>query len=198
MLYDFNFDQHPLWMIVVGGALVLSLLIFLFYYWVFFRKFAFYKKQSQSGKKNQLPPVSIVIAAKNEYLNIKENLPFLLNQDYPEFEIVVVDDHSQDDTWDLLCAFKIHNPNLRTVRLTDSVVVCEGKKFPLSVGIKEANYPHLLLTDADCRPTSPFWIQKMIEQYVNGTEIVVGYGKYYRRKSFLNLLIRFDTVRIAM
>ncbi len=198
MLYDFNFNQHPLWMIVVGGALVLSLLVFLFYYLFFFRRFAFYKTKHHQTDEKKLPPVSIIIAAKNEFLNIRENLPFLLNQDYPEFEIVIVDDHSQDDTWDLLCAFQIHNPNLRTVRLTDSVVVCEGKKFPLSVGIKEANYPHLLLTDADCRPTSPFWIQKMIEQYNNGTEIVVGYGKYYRHKTLLNLLIRFDTMRIAL
>ncbi|MPM02434.1 hypothetical protein SDC9_48683 [bioreactor metagenome] len=198
MLYDFEFSQHPLWMVVAGGALALSLLVFLIYYWVWFRKFAFFKTPAPSMKIKQLPPVSIVIAAKNEYLNIRENLPFLLNQDYPEFEILVVDDHSQDDTWDLLCAFRIHNPHLRTIRLTDSVVVCEGKKFPLSVGIKEARYSHLLLTDADCRPTGPNWIRIMMEQYNPDVQIVAGYGKYYRRKSLLNMLIRFDTVRIAM
>ncbi|OFY04721.1 MAG: hypothetical protein A2W93_05085 [Bacteroidetes bacterium GWF2_43_63] len=185
-------------MIVVGGALVLSLLVFLIYYWIFFRRFAFYKPSRKVTDDKKLPPVSIVIAAKNEYLNIRENLPFLLNQDYPDFEILVVDDHSQDDTWDLLCAFKIHNPNLRTIRLTDSVVVCAGKKFPLSVGIKEANNSLLLLTDADCRPTGPYWIRKMVEQHNSGIEIVAGYGKYYRSKTLLNLLIRFDTMRIAL
>lgn len=198
MLYDFQFNQHPMWMIIMGGALVLSLLVFLIYYWIFFRRFAFFKPSRKVTDDKKLPPVSIVIAAKNEYLNIRENLPFLLNQDYPDFEILFVDDHSQDETWDLLCAFKIHNPNLRTIRLTDSVVVCNGKKFPLSVGIKEANNSLLLLTDADCRPTSPYWIRKMVEQHNSGIEIVAGYGKYYRRKTFLNLLIRFDTMRIAL
>ena len=165
---------------------------------MFFGKFAFYKKKSSATKILDYKPVSIIIAAKNEYLNLKENLPFLLNQDYSEFEVVIVDDHSQDDTWDLLCAFKINNPNITIIRLTNSKVTSKGKKFPLSIGIKEAKYQHLLLTDADCRPTGPLWIKKMLEKYHDKTEIVLGYGKYYRRKTFLNYIIRFDTVRIAI
>jgi cellulose synthase/poly-beta-1,6-N-acetylglucosamine synthase-like glycosyltransferase len=198
MLYDFNFEQQPLWEIIAGCILIFSLLLNLIYYFVFFRKFAFYKKKSSVTKIHDYKPVSIIIAAKNEYLNLKENLPFLLNQDYPEFEVVVVDDHSQDDTWDLLCAFKINNPNIKIIRLNSSKVTSKGKKFPLSIGIKEAKYQHLLLTDADCRPTGPFWIKKMLEKYHDKTEIVLGYGKYYRRKSLLNYIIRFDTVRIAI
>jgi len=103
MLYDFNFNQHPVAMLVLSGMLVLSFIIYLFYYLVFFRKLA--RKKNKKTEQTASPsfPVSIVIAAKNEYLNLKENLPFLLNQDYEDFEIVVVDDHSTDDTWDLLC-----------------------------------------------------------------------------------------------
>jgi glycosyltransferase involved in cell wall biosynthesis len=197
MLFDFQFEQHPLWMVILAGSLAFSLLIFLFYYLVFFRKVAFFKNSASLPSAKQ-PPVTVVIAARNEYLNLKENLPFLLNQDYPDFEILVIDDHSQDDTWDLLCAFKISNPHLTIVRLTDSVVVNEGKKFPLSVGIKEARHNQLLLTDADCRPTGPYWISEMIQSVKPQTEIVLGYGKYYRRHSFFNLLIRFDTFHIAM
>ncbi|PKP04512.1 MAG: glycosyl transferase family 2 [Bacteroidetes bacterium HGW-Bacteroidetes-6] len=197
MSFDFQFDQHPLWMVILAGSLALSLLIFLFYYLIFFRRFAFWQKQNRSHSKHQ-PPVTIVIAARNEYLNLRENLPFLLNQDYPDFEILVVDDHSQDDSWDLLCAFKISNPHLKIVRLTDSVVVNEGKKFPLSVGIKEARHNQLLLTDADCRPTGPFWISEMIDAAGQNERIVLGYGKYYRRRSLLNVLIRFDTMHIAI
>lgn len=198
MLFDFQFDQHPLWMVILGGTLVFSLLVFLLYYLVFFRRLASYKPEKSNTVKANYPPVSVVVAAKNEYLNLRENLPFLLNQDYPDFEVLVVDDHSQDDSWDLLCAFRIHNPHLKTIRLTDSVVVCEGKKFPLSVGIKEAAHQHLLLTDADCRPTGPDWISKMMDAYADNTKIVLGYGKYYRRRGFLNKLIRFDTLHVAM
>ena len=87
---------------------------------------------------------------------------------------------------------------MRAVRLKDSISVSCGKKFPLSIGIKEAQYDYVLLTDADCRPASPLWIKKMISEYDENVQIVLGYGKYYHRKSFLNLFIRFDTARIAM
>jgi len=198
MLYDFNFGQHPVFMLVLSGMLVLSFLIYLFYYLVFFRKLA--RKKNTKAEQAVAPsfPVSIVIAAKNEYLNLKENLPFLLNQDYDDFEIVIVDDHSTDDTWDLLCAFRIHNPHLRIIRLTDSVVNSEGKKFPLSVGIKEARHSVLLLTDADCRPTGPDWITAMAAAYSSNTGFVLGYGKYYQHRGCLNKLIRFDTMHVAM
>lgn len=198
MVFDFQIEAFPLWIHYLAMALMLSLLIFYVYFLLFFRK-AFSEGKKESPQQSQTHrPVSVVIAAKNEYLNLRENLPFILNQDYPDFEVVVVDDHSQDDTWDLLCAFRIQNQHLRTIRLTDSVVVSEGKKFPLSVGIKEARFPLLLLTDADCRPVGPDWISHMVAKKGNNTQFILGYGKYYRRKGLLNKLIRFDTLKTAM
>ncbi len=198
MLYDFHFDQHPLMLVIIAGILTFSLLTIVIYHVFFFRRLAAFRQpKADHASTKKLPSVSVVIAARNEYLNLKENLPFLLNQDYPEFEILVVDDHSQDDSWDLLCAFRIHNPHLRIIRLTDSVVVCEGKKFPLSVGIKEAAFSRLLLTDADCRPVGPFWIRQMIEAAGGQGQFVLGYGKFYRRRGLLNKLIRFDALHVA-
>jgi len=185
-------------MLVLSCMMLLSFFIYLFYYLVFFRKLARRKNKKTTNTAVASFPVSIVIAAKNEYLNLKENLPFLLNQDYEDFEIVVVDDHSTDDTWDLLCAFRIHNPHLRIIRLTDSVVNSEGKKFPLSVGIKEAKNRVLVLTDADCRPTGPDWITAIANTYSTHTEFVLGYGKYYQHRGLLNKLIRFDVMHVAM
>ncbi|NLL29268.1 MAG: glycosyltransferase [Bacteroidales bacterium] len=194
----FDFINQPLWLLVLGGFFAFSFLIYMVYNWCFFARFSFYRADKKKKSSNKFPPVSIVIAAKNEFLNIKENIQFLLNQDYPEFEILIVDDNSQDDTWDLITSFRIDNPHLRAVRLKDSISVSCGKKFPLSIGIKEAQYDYVLLTDADCRPASPLWIKKMISEYDENVQIVLGYGKYYHRKSFLNLFIRFDTARIAM
>ena len=192
MLFDPNFTEHPLYLLILLGSLAFSVLIYLFYYWVFFSRLAFYKEKSP--KKQRLPSVSIVISAKNEYLNLKENLPFILTQDYPEFEVIVVDDHSQDDTHELLADFKLMYTRLKVLSLNDSLTFFEGKKFPLSIGIKEAKNEVLLLTDADCKPASNEWIRHMISQYDENTELVLGYGKFYRRKwSFLSMLIRFDT-----
>ncbi|PLW93742.1 MAG: glycosyl transferase family 2 [Marinilabiliales bacterium] len=197
MLFDPNFPEHPLYLLILLGSLASSVFIFLFYYFVFFSRLAWYKEKTP--KKQRLPSVSIVIAAKNEYLNLKENLPFILTMDYPDYEVIVVDDHSQDDTNELLADFKLMYSRLKVLTLKDSLTFFEGKKFPLSIGIKEAKNEVLLLTDADCKPASNDWIKHMVSQYDENTELVLGYGKFYRRKwSLLSMLVRYDTLHSAI
>lgn len=197
MLFDLNFTEHPLYLLILLGSLAFSVLIFLFYYWIFFRKFAFFKHKKNINKEK--PPVSIVIAAKNEYLNLKENLPFILKQNYPDFEVIIIDDHSQDDTLEMLSDLKLLHSHLKVLKLKDALTFFDGKKFPLSIGIKETKNSIILLTDADCRPSSSHWISSIIKKYSSNTEIILGYGKFYKKRfSFLNLLIRFDTVHSAI
>lgn len=184
-------------MLALGGALVFSFLTLMIYYWVIFGKLAFFKNKELQNAISR-PKVSVVISARNEYLNLKENLPLICSQDYTEYEVVIVDDHSQDDTYELLCDLKLIYRNLKIIRLIDPHIAYIGKKFPLSVGINAASNPVLLLTDADCCPSGPQWISEMIASYSPETEIVLGYGKFYRRKGFLNKLIRFDTMQIAI
>jgi hypothetical protein len=73
-----------------------------------------------------------------------------------------------------------------------------GKKLPLTLGIKAAKYEHLLLTDADCQPISSKWLSGMVNGFSNGKQIVLGYGPYKEGEGFLNKVIRFDTLFIAM
>lgn len=195
--YDFHIENHPIPLLVLGGAMIFSFLILMIYYWIIFSKLAFYKKRT-SINQVILPKVSVVISARNEYLNLKENLPLICSQDYPDYEVLIVDDHSQDDTYELLCDLKLVYRNLKIIRLIDPHIAYIGKKFPLSVGINAASNPMLLLTDADCCPSGPKWIREVVGSYSNDTEIVLGYGKFYRRRGFLNKLIRFDTMQIAM
>jgi glycosyltransferase involved in cell wall biosynthesis len=160
-----------------------------------FSKLAFYKKKQV---QNSYEPVSVVICAKNEYYNLKRNLPIILEQDYPDFEVIVVNDCSDDETNYLLKDFSDKYSNLTEVRITSSINFFLGKKFPLSVGIKSAKHELLILTDADCRPLSNHWIQEIQNNYTPATEIVLGYGRYESQKGLLNKLIRFDTLQIAM
>ncbi len=180
---------------IILYAFYVSVLIQLIYYWVIFGRLAFYKNKNQTRESQ---PVSVVICAKNEYYNLKENLPLILEQNYHDFEVVVVNDVSDDETYFLLKLFKEKYNNLKIVNFVDNVNFFKGKKFPLSIGIKCAKNDLLLLTDADCRPDSPEWIQNMQQQFHSGTEIVLGYGKYKTEKGFLNKIIRFDTLHIAL
>ncbi|HRY99044.1 MAG TPA: glycosyltransferase [Bacteroidales bacterium] len=143
-------------------------------------------------------PVSVIICARDEYHNLKENLPFILHQDYPDFEVIVVNDASDDDTGYLLEDLAKDYPHLQPVTIHSDLNFFKGKKFPLSIGIKSAHKPYLLLTDADCRPTSRHWLRKMQSHFSEEKRIVLGYGSYRTRNSLLHMLVRFDTVSTAM
>ncbi|WP_051568276.1 glycosyltransferase [Crocinitomix catalasitica] len=153
-----------------------------------------YKQKNISG---QLKPVSIIICARNEEDNLVKNLPLILDQHYHEFEVIVVNDQSVDDSGHLIKAFQKTYPNLKLIELERNKHRKFGKKIPLTVGIKGAKYEHLLLIDADCRPTSNNWAKEMMQGYVDDKSIVIGYGPYQVEKGVLNKLIRFDTTAIA-
>ncbi len=178
-------------------ALALSTLIILFYYFFYFGRVAL----SRSGQENSQQanaPVSVIICARNEYENLKKNLPIVLEQDYPDFEVVVVNDFSQDDSFYLLKGFQEKYDHFKVIHLRENVNFFEGKKLALAVGIKSAKHDTVLLTDADCTPAGKNWIKTMMAAFGNKTEIVLGYGGYKKVPGFLNKLIRFDTLSIAL
>jgi len=122
-----------------------------------------------------------------------------LVQTYPStHEVIVVNHNSQDDTRFLLDEFKKTFKGLHIVNLEHEAIGIPGKKYPLSMGIKEARYEIVLLTDADCIPASEFWMQKMQDGYDKGIEVVLGYGAYKRAPGVLNKIIRFDTFHTAL
>lgn len=173
----------------------LSALIQIIFYWFFFSRLAFYKPKT---KNQNSPPVSVIICAKNEYLNLEQNLPLFLNQDYPHYEILVINDGSDDESNLLLHGFRASFQHLRVINLQKNINFFQGKKFPLSIGIKEARYDTVLLTDADCQPFGNHWISAMVEGFDSQAEIVLGYGPYQKKRGWLNLLIRYDTFFIAL
>lgn len=159
--------------------------------WVLFSRAAFFKKREVDSRDQ--PGVSVVIAAKNEKKNLEVLLPKLLEQDYPSFEVIVVDDHSWDGTYEYLHEQMPKHKNLHLVALTEFVQSKPGKKFALTMGIKKATNDVILLTDADCLPSSEKWLAEMASPYSNdGTEVVLGYSPYMSASSPLNVIIRFE------
>ncbi|HNX45022.1 MAG TPA: glycosyltransferase [Bacteroidales bacterium] len=194
MIFEY-YSQNPVffWLLCL---LAFTVVIQLVYYWGFFAKVAYFRHKNDFTRKDE--PVSVIICARDEYYNLKENLPLFLQQDYSNYEVVVVNHGSEDETQYLLEDFSREYPHLKIVNLPDDLNFFTGKKFPLSIGIKSAQNDICLFTDADCAPRGTDWLRKMASNFTFGTEIVLGYGAYQREKSLLNLLIRFDTLRIAM
>jgi glycosyltransferase involved in cell wall biosynthesis len=179
-------------------AFGITALIHLIYVLVIQGKFAFYKKKESSSNSNSLPPISLIIAARNESDNLYENLPFILTQDYPQFEVIVINNQSVDDSSQLLRAFQNEYPNLHVIEVERNPHLRPGKKLSITIGIKGAKYDHFILTDADCRPASRLWLQSMAKSFTAEKELIIGYGPYTKTGGFLNKLIRFDTASIGI
>lgn len=169
----------------------------IFYYTWFFWRIAFYR--SKEKIQSQQHPVSVIICARDEDENLARNLPGVLVQNYPStYEVVAVNDNSVDDSKYILQELKKTFKSLNVIELTQEAKLISGKKYPLSIGIREARHEVLLLTDADCVPASEHWIQKMQNAYDDNTEIVLGYGAYHKCPGLLNKLIRFETFHTAL
>lgn len=172
---------------------VLAAIIQVFYYLFFYLRL---KKFEEEDNKNHLP-ISVIICAKNEEYNLSVNLPKILNQNYDNFEIVVIDDASDDETQDLLISFENKYKNLRHTTVPKSNKFNDGKKFAQTLGIKSAKNEYLVFTDADCEPSSDLWLQKINNKFSKNKDIILLYGKFKKTKGFLNKIIRFDAFFIA-
>lgn len=161
-----------------------------------FLKFALSKVHKNSQKNI---PVSIIVCAKNEAQNLEKLIPKLLQQDYPKFELVLINDASTDNTLEVIEAFKAQNEHIKIVDVKNIEAFWGNKKYALTLGIKASTYDFLLFTDADCLPATNQWVKEMSSCFSNQKTIILGYGAYKRVKhSFLNLLIRFETTLTAI
>ena len=168
----------------------------LFYYLGIFGKFAFAKPQDVTAKNI---PVSVIVCAKNEEENVKKFIPLLAEQNYPDFEIVLIDDASSDETLEVFEEFEQKYSNIRLVKVENNEAFWGNKKYALTLGIKAAKKNYLLFTDADCYPTSKEWITAMTSEFTEEKTIVLGYGGYEKiENSLLNKIIRFETILTAV
>ncbi|TAL47638.1 MAG: glycosyltransferase, partial [Chitinophagaceae bacterium] len=195
---NLSFLKNIDWWQIAFYAFATVTVIQIFYYLWFFSRVALYKPKKKT--RSQHHPVSVIVCARDEDENIARNLPGVLVQSYPStYEVIVVNDNSVDDSKYILQELKkTFKDRLHIVELTQEAKLINGKKYPLSIGIKEANHEVLLLTDADCVPASEHWVEKMQEAYDDKIEIVLGYGAYHKAPGLLNKLIRFETFHSAL
>ncbi len=182
--------------LTVSIIFLLSFVIQLFYWLFFYLKFVI--TRPKSGLKTQFPPVSVIITARNEATNLQKFLPSVLNQDYPDFQVVVVNHASTDESEFVLKRFEQEYKNLYVTHIPYSPASPHSKKLALLIGIKAARHNLLLFTDADCKPVSDQWIKLMVRNFDEKTKIVLGYGAYAKSKGLLDKWLRTDTAFIAM
>jgi poly-beta-1,6-N-acetyl-D-glucosamine synthase len=180
---------------ITFSIFLMAVAVQLYYYLRFYLRSV---SRASAVTLNSKPPVSVIICARNEAANLREFLPSVLQQQYPDYEVVVVNDCSEDETEMVLSEFKSQFQHLRISTINKDPRFHHNKKLAQLIGIKAAKNEILLFTDADCRPESDQWISLMTGQLANEKDFVLGYGGYSRAKGLLNRYIRYDTMFIAM
>lgn len=141
------------------------------------------------------PGVTVIVCARNEQANLDVYLQSLLTQDYPTFEVIVVDDGSEDATTQVVESYLHQDNRVHRTFVPRDAHVGSTKKLGITLAAKAAQYDYLLMTDADCRPESRNWISAMMSGFAKPeTDIVLGYGAYFQRHTFLSDLIHYDTL----
>ena len=187
-----TFDFLGIVMFVFLGIVIFQLI----YLFVFQLRLLIHKPKDLI--KSDLPSVSVIICARNEEDNLFNNLPKILEQNYPKFEVIIVNDQSQDGSMHIIKAYKNKYPFIKYIELEKNKHRQFGKKLPLTVGISGASNELIVVTDADCQPNSTFWLQHIAKNYQGEKQIVLGFSPYNKAKGFLNKIIRFDTSIIAI
>jgi glycosyltransferase involved in cell wall biosynthesis len=181
--------------VVIIAFFFFATAIQLFYYLFFYARLSFHRHKPT---ENDCEPVSVIICAKNEAEHLEKFLKKVLEQEYPTFEVIVVNDCSSDETEMVLAQMKMRYKNLRYTNITEDKTFKHNKKLAISVGVKAAKYEVLVFTDADCYPESTKWLYNIQQGFGWNKEIVLGYGGFEERAGFLNKLIRFDSIFVAM
>lgn len=168
-----------------------------FIYHLCFLRFSLSKPEQPSSE--QILPVSVIVYAKNEEENLRRFLPIILNQEHPEFEVILINDASNDDTLEIMEDFEKTDPRIKIVNVANNEAFWGNQKYALTLGIKKAAHSFLLFTAADRVPTSDKWITQMSACQASGKSIVLGHSGYFKRKrSVLNKFIRFENLLTAI
>lgn len=143
--------------------------------------------------------VSLIIAARNEEENLLKNIPIWLEQKHDNFEIVIVDDRSVDDTFDIIEALMQTDSRIKRTAVVEykNSSIKFGKKYALTLGIKLATNEHLVFTDADCMPADPYVLQRFSKAFAQGKDLILGVGAFHKKSGIVNSIIRTDNQRIA-
>jgi len=182
---------------ILGLSLIIQLGFYFIPYTAILRRTRKIKRGNVAHTIEQ-PPVSVIICAKNEGDNLRRFLPLILEQEYDNYEVIVVNDGSWDDTDKIIKDLQEDYHNLYITTIPQDTRIISHKKLAITVGIKAAKNEILLFTDADCRPLTANWISSMVRNFDSQTEFVLGHGNYYDESGFIGRLISYDTLTIAM
>lgn len=182
---------------IIGGAVGVLAIIQLLYLYIIYNaphRRCVAERKREPSPANQQPGMSVVIAVADQETLLAKHLPPILEQDYPDFEVIVVDDNSKDDTKELLERLSKQYPNLYMTHTSDSIRYISHKKLALTLGIKAAKKEWVVFIEPDCYPVSNQWLARLARRCTESVDVVLAYSNYERKTGFANLCYMYDTL----
>lgn len=162
---------------------------------LFWRFFAFYCIERQAKRRENPPGITVLICARNAEKMLRDHLPQWLEQSFSPYELLLVDDASEDQTPELLQTLKSRYPHLRFIRVSEKKTA--GKRAALLTGLEHCRYEQVVLTDADCRPSGPEFLEELAAQIGAQPVTYIGLGLYESGKTWVNAAIQYETIHAA-
>ncbi|NDV59579.1 glycosyltransferase [Bacteroides sp. 519] len=184
--------------LILLASISILFIIQISYYLSLYNRINQKNKAGNASSNTELPPVSVIIYAKDELPNLRKFLPSVLEQDYPTFEVIVINDNPTDGSDDYLKLLAEKYPHLYNSFTPDSSLYISHKKLAIMLGIKASKYNWLVFTDANCRPASANWLRLLARNFTPATDIVLGCHGYEKGKRWMNKKISFDTLFSSM
>ena len=181
----FESPEYTIWTVIAVLAIIQLLYTFILYH-ASYRRLLAERKQDRKLSDN-LPGMSVIISSSDCEHLLEKHLPLILQQDYPDFEVIVVDDNSKDETKELLSRLSAHYPNLYSTFTSDSIRYISHKKLALMLGIKAAKKEWVVFIEPDCYPVSDQWLTQLARHCTDSTDVILGYSNYERKPGFANL-----------
>lgn len=181
---------------LLSALLVLFIIQITYYMALYGRVYRRNKKAAAhtNDAAEPLPPLSVIICARDELANLREFLPQILEQDYPEFEVIVINDKSSDDSGDYLQLLAEKYDNLYNSFMPESSRYISHKKMGITLGMKASKHDWLVFTEPNCRPAGKHWLRTLARNFTPDTDIVLGCYAYENGKRKLNRKISIDTL----
>ena len=194
----FTFDTTEQILLAATGTLFI---IQALYYLCLYNRIHLRSRAVKRGNvhfSQELPPVSVIICAREECENLRRNLKAVLEQDYPQFEVIVINDGNTDESEDYLTLLEEKYPHLYHSFVPDSSRYISRKKLAATLGVKASKYDWLVFTEANCCPQSNQWLRLLARNFTSRTQVVLGYSGYELGKGWLHKRVAFDNLFTSM
>ncbi|MBQ0056833.1 MAG: glycosyltransferase [Bacteroidales bacterium] len=194
MLQDIWFSL-PVWLQIVCIVFLAAWFVQLVYLLIVRRRPLSLLRAEKKGRlklNDEQPGVTVVVYAHNQSDDLLRNLPVLFDNDYPFFDVVVVDDGSTDDTEDVLKQMDQRSEHFQHTTIDEKVRTVSHRKLAMMLGVKASHNDYIIMTQAQCVPASPKWISSVMSRFVPGVDVVMSPVVYESRTGIMNHFYQWD------